>query len=191
MTSIFILCAVVGGGVLVIQLALTLFGFHHGGDLPHDAHDAGVSHAHEGLNLFSVRAISAGVAFFGLAGLGGLRLGWPMLLSLLAAVLTGGAAMFFVALALRSMLRLESDGSIRMENALGVEAQVYVPIPGERTGAGKVTLMIQGRTVECQAVTRGVALTTGTAVLVVDVLGADKVEVALPQSVFPLMESGS
>ncbi|MBC7789891.1 MAG: hypothetical protein H7Z74_08085 [Anaerolineae bacterium] len=191
MTSIFLLCAVVGGGVLVIQFALTLFGVHHGGDLPHDAHDVGVSHAHEGLNLFSVRAISAGVAFFGLTGLGALRLGWSTLVSLLAAVAAGGAAMLLVALALRSMLRLESDGSIRMENALGVEAQVYVPIPGERAGAGKVTLTIQGRTVECQAVTRGEALTTGTAVLVVDVLGADKVEVALPQSVFPLMESGS
>jgi hypothetical protein len=57
-------------------------------------------------------------------------------------------------------------------------ATVYVPVPGAGGGAGKVLLTLQGRTVECQAVTSDSrVLPTGTPVTVVDVRAADLVEV--------------
>jgi membrane protein implicated in regulation of membrane protease activity len=193
MGSFFLVCAVFGGGVLLLQLVLGLCGLdgdhdigHTGLDhaesayaLPHagNASPADGGGASAGLNLFSVRALTAGLAFFGLSGLAALRAGWPSLLALLAAVVPAVLAMVAVAYLMRSLLRLQSDGSLRMSNAIGSGATVYIPIPGAEAGPGKIMLTLQNRTVECEAVTRGDALPTGTAVTVVDVRDGDVLEV--------------
>lgn len=79
---------------------------------------------------------------------------------------------------MRSMLKFEHDGSINIQRAVGESATVYVPVPASQQGSGKVTLTLQGRTVEYQAVTsEGQQLPTGTAVLIVEVLSDDTVEV--------------
>ena len=184
MTSFFVVCTVLGGGVLILQLLLGLFGVDaaHGLDhldAPHDVAHAGAHDASgaNGLNLFSVRALSAGVAFFGLSGLAATSAGWPLLLALAAAVIPGFLAMFLVALSMRWILRLERDRSIHVSDAIGEGATVYIPIPGSDSGPGKVTLTLNGRTVEYDAVTRGEALSTGTKITVVDVREPDIVEV--------------
>ncbi|AHG88420.1 hypothetical protein J421_0883 [Gemmatirosa kalamazoonensis] len=174
MPTFFLACALLGGGVVLLQLVATLLG------LDHDAHDLHAPHAHDaaqGLHLGSLRALSAGLAFFGLTGYGLLRAGWgtPAVLGL--SVVAGVAALVVVAVLLRLMLRLESDGTVRIENAVWQPATVYVPIPGARAGAGKVTLSLQGRLVEYQAVTGEGALPTGTPVTVVDVVAPDTLEV--------------
>jgi hypothetical protein len=176
MTTFYLACALVGGGVVVLQLVAGLLGLGH--DAPHDLHagHAG-SGASSGLQLTSLRALSAGLAFFGLTGYGLLRSGWRVVPVTALALGAGLGAMMVVAMLLRLMLRLESDGVVRIENALWQPATVYVPIPGGKAGAGKVTLSLQGRLVEYQAVTDEPALSTGTAVTVVDVVSPDTLEV--------------
>lgn len=175
MNTFFLTCAVVGAVILVAQLALSAFGGDHG-----DAsHDGANGHASDGLQLLSARALSAAVAFFGIGALGINALGLPSVLAAVGGVILGGVAMVGVALTMRSLLRLESDGSINIYAAVGAAATVYLPIPGSKAGAGKVTLALQGRTVEYQAVTaEGHALPTGMAVVIVDVHSSDTVEVA-------------
>jgi hypothetical protein len=51
-------------------------------------------------------------------------------------------------------------------------------VPGQRAGVGKVTLKLQNRTVEYQALTPYQQLPTGSKVVVTAVLGPDTVEVA-------------
>ncbi len=184
MTSFLVVCTVLGGGVLILQLLLGLFGVDaaHGLDHLDAPHDIGHGGAHDaaganGLNLFSVRALSAGLAFFGLSGLAAKSAGWPLILVLVAAVVPGFLAMLLVAYSMRWILRLESDRSIRVADAIGEGAVVYIPIPGSDSGPGKVSLTLNGRTVEYDAVTRGEALSTGTKVTVVDVREPDIVEV--------------
>jgi hypothetical protein len=184
MTSFFVVCTVLGGGVLLLQLLLGILGVDgaHGLDHLDAAHDIGHGGAHDGspasgLNLFSVRALSAGVAFFGLSGLAAMSAGWPLFFVIPAAVIPGFLAMLLVATSMRWILRLESDRSIRASDAIGEGGTVYIPIPGAESGPGKVTLTLNGRTVEYDAVTRGEALSTGTKVTVVDVREPDIVEV--------------
>ncbi|HEY9478834.1 MAG TPA: hypothetical protein VIP79_02045 [Gemmatimonadaceae bacterium] len=184
MTSFFVVCTVLGGGVLLLQLLLGIFGADGGHELGHMEAGHGLGHGEaqgepgaNGLNLFSVRALSAGVAFFGLAGLAAMKAGWPLLLVLPAAVIPGFIAMLLVAISMRWILRLESDRSIHVSDAIGEGGIVYIPIPGADSGPGKVTLTLNGRTVEYEAVTRGGALSTGTKVTVVDVREPDIVEV--------------
>lgn len=186
MFAFFVACAVLGGALLVLQVVLALVGLDghagHAGDAHLDldghAHD-GVAHAvGHGLDLFSARSITAGLAFFGLAGAGAARAGWRPGLAAFCAAVAGLVAMLAVAWIMSQLLRLEDDGTVRVEHAVGEPATVYLTIPGARSGAGKVTLTLQGRTVEYQAVTAGAPLPTGAPVVVVDVVAPDTLEVA-------------
>lgn len=186
MSHFFLLCAAFGGGVLLLQLVLGLFGLgdHDAShlDAGHDGsdHDA----ARGGLNLFSVRSCSAGLAFFGLTGFGTLREGWPVWLALPVSLVPALGAMALVAFLMRSLLRLESDGTLKLHNALGAQATVYIPIPGAESGPGRITFSLQSRTVELPAVTRGEALPTGTPVTVIDIRDGDLLEV-VPSTPLP------
>ena len=178
MQTFFLTCAILGGGILVVQLLLGMLGIVHDGldghDETHVDHHEGAS---AGLNLLSVRALSAGLGFFGIGGMAGLSTGLGLLAALPFGVGLGLAAMFATAMITRWMLTLEDDGSVSIHGAVGSTGTVYLSIPGERKGAGKVLLTLQNRTVEYQAVTPQAALPTGASVLVVDVVGPDTVEV--------------
>jgi hypothetical protein len=175
-TTLFVFCAAAGGGLLLLQLLASMLGAdasHGGGELGHPEH-AGA----EGLHLFSVRSLAAGIAAFGLAGLAVRAAGLPLWAAVVAALAGAGAAMVAVASLMRGLLRLESDGTVRIEGAVGQPAVVYLGVPGGRAGTGKVHLTLQNRLVELQAVTTQAAqLPTGADVIIVDVLGPDTVEV--------------
>ena len=178
MHEVFLLCLVLGAGVLAVQIVLSLFGM--GGMLPGDI-ELGEAGAEDGLDLLSVRTISAGAALFGASGLWFSDLGFPALVTFPLALLTGIAAALSTAYATRQMSRLESDGTLRLENAIGQPATVYLPVPAHRTGFGKVQFQLQGRTVELRAVTEEpVIIPTGAAVIVVAVMDTDTVEVTPP-----------
>lgn len=177
MNLVFLVAAVAGGGVLALQLLLGLFGLdHHDGAL--DVHAEGVDGTGaDALHWLSVRVLASGALFFGLAGLTLEARGASLWLALPVALVAGVVAAYGVALLMRWVMRLESDGTARIEEALGLPGTVYLSIPGERAAPGKVTLALAGRTMEVQAVAQE-ALPTGAAVVVVDVLGPDMVEVA-------------
>jgi hypothetical protein len=178
MQTFFLTCAILGGGILVVQLVLGLLGIVHDGiDVHHDAHDGATDTASEGLNLLSVRALSAGVGFFGVGGMAGLASPFGLLLAIPLGIVLGLAAMVGTALITRWMLTMEDDGSVSIHGAVGTTGTVYLTIPAERSGAGKVLLTLQNRTVEYQAVTSQGPLPTGASILVVDVVGPDTVDV--------------
>jgi membrane protein implicated in regulation of membrane protease activity len=182
MGTLFLICAMLGGTVLVLQLLLGLVGLgFETADLHLEGKDGFFkegAHASDALNLLSARALAAGFAFFGIGGLVTLSAGLGPLLALPAALLTSAGAAVGTAVLMRGLTRLEDDGTVRIERAIGESGTVYLRIPGHRAGAGKVLLTLQNRTVECRAVTSLDELPTGTPIIVVDILGPDTVEVA-------------
>jgi hypothetical protein len=183
--TLFLVCALLGGAVLVLQLLLSAVGLDH-----HDVDGFDLGAEAEGLNLTSVRALAAGLAFFGVGGLVVRELGLAAWLAVPVGLAAGTGAAAGVAVLMRSLLRLHSDGTVHVEGALGEPATVYLSIPGEHTGMGKVHLSLQGRTVEIPAVSRQ-ALPTGARVVVVDVLGPDLVEVAPSPTFGGLLDASS
>jgi hypothetical protein len=167
----FWVCAFAGGGFILLQSLMGLIGADDDGDHGH------AFHAGDGLNLLSLRAIAAGLCFFGLTGLAALEWGFPRLLAVPAAAVAGVGAALGIAYVLRGMRRMESDGVVRVEGAVGHPATVYLSIPGGRGAPGKVHLFLQGRTIEMNAVSRD-PLPTGASVVVVDVVDPDTLEVA-------------
>ena len=214
MSGVFIVCACVGGTVLVVQFVLALIGL--GGDalnvdVPHDiGHDfggdfhgdvsgdfqgdfhgdaagmhgaehSGHDAAHHGstwlFGVLSFRTIVAALAFFGLAGLAAQAAEANTSTALLVAVAAGAAAMFAVYGMMRGLQELRAEGTVRIHRAQGQHGTVYLRIPGNQSGSGKIQLNLQNRTMEYLAVTSGPELPTGTRVVVVAVVNPTTLEV--------------
>jgi hypothetical protein len=186
----YMACAAAGGTVLVLQTALMLFGVgdghpdvdvHH--DVGGDGGDGSGDH-HDGvLGLLSVRAVASFFTFFGLTGWLGLTKGWDPNLTVGLAVVSGVALMFVVAWMMRMQSKLQSKGNLDPKNALGLSARVYLRIPAKKSGFGKVTVKVQGRTAEFNAFTLGKELPTGALVKIERMSTPDTFEVV------PLQES--
>lgn len=186
--GLYLACAVFGGLLLVLQLAGGLFGAD--GDASHTGHGGDGGAHHHGppmLQLPTLRTLAASIAGFGLAGAGLRASGTSSGLTLAGALATALVAGLAVAALTRLLLRFESDGTVQLSRAVGLPATVYVPIPRSGGGSGKVQLALQGRVVECTAVTADDApLATGSTVLVVDVANGDTLVVATDPVATPL-----
>lgn len=177
MTWLFIICAVVGGTVLVCQFVLTLIGM--GGDIEIaedvDLPDSDGGHVDSSwlFGVISFRTLVAAAAFFGLAGLAMESAGQGWGVQFVVAAAAGLSAMYGVHWIVRAMTRLGQDGTLKIASAIGREGTVYVPIPANKANAGKVQLKVQNRLVEYEAVTSGPQkLATGTKVQVVGISGS-------------------
>jgi hypothetical protein len=164
--TLYVGSAVVGGLVLLFQLALLFLG----GDADVDADADFDVHAGDagegGLNLLSVRAVAGFLTFFGLAGAWGTQAQWGTPITLVVATALGSTMMVLVAWMLTSLKKLSSSGNVDPKNAVGATAQVYLRIPAHHSGQGKITVSIQGRSMQYAATTAGAELPTGSTVRV-------------------------
>lgn len=145
-------------------------------DFDHDAHD-GAHHA-AGIRLFTLRGIVALFAVGGWLGVAMCDLGLSPALAGLIAAAGGFAALVIAALVIKYALRLQENGNIAAKNAVAHTATVYIPIPAARSGCGKVTMNLQERFVEMEALTDcDRTLKTGETVQVVGVTDEDKLVV--------------
>jgi len=196
MATLFTICAILGGTILICQFLLSLVGIGGGHDADSDSGDVGheagadhhadhhheTSHEHQAswfLGVLSFRALMAALTFFGLGGLAAYGQGDqnPILVFVIA-IAAGLAALFLIGFIMKSLNKLKADGTVRMERAVGSTGTVYLTIPANKAGTGKVTLVLQNRTVEWLAVTSNGELPTGSKVVVVGVVSPGTVEVA-------------
>lgn len=142
-----------------------VFGDH---DLGCDPDAAGL----DGLRIFTVRGIIAFLVVFGWLGLALTSSGVQLWLSASLAAVGGFAMMVLLALLMRAVMKLRGDGNIDNRNALGVSGKVYLTVPANRKGEGKVNIMLQGSYVEREAVTdEADAIPTGSEVTVIGLSG--------------------
>lgn len=186
--NVYLGCAAFGGAVLVLQTLASMIGIgHHDGDVDlDDLHDGGHGVGHGAahldgdvfLKLFTLKTIVAFLTFFGLAGLASERAGMETGASLALALLAGALALYLVAWMMRTLARLQSRGNVRLDRAVGLSGKVYLRVPPRGEGVGKVTLAIDGRSVELKALSQAGELPTGASVRVVALHAADTLEVA-------------
>lgn len=162
--------------VLLVQIILLIIGFSAGsvgdvdgfdsdGDIDLDDGDG------DGIGWFTVKGL---VAFFALGSWTGFAMdvsGCHPALSVSIGVVVGVVALIGVALLYRALNKLQSNGVLNLENAIGKDAEVYLTIPANNGGVGKVTLTVQDRFIEAEARTnKDVPLATGSMVKVVSVV---------------------
>jgi len=153
-----------------------------GGDFD-ASHDHAGTHGGEhdsGFRMFTVRGFITFFTLFGWTGLVCIQAGTPYAVSVVVALLAGAAGMAITAWAMMSVMKLQSDGSINLVNAIGKTATVYIRVPGGRTDRGKVNLVIQEKLIEASAVTdEENDLTVGSEVVVIGMSSNDTLLVAV------------
>jgi membrane-bound ClpP family serine protease len=165
----------VGGGFHGDAHVGDSFDSHHGGGGHGDADHPDSTHL---FAIVSFKTLVAAAAFFGITGLATSSAEFPATTTLVLSIAAGAVAMYGMYGLLRLIASLSSSGNERIDNAVGLAATVYVPIPATGKGAGKVQLSMQNRIVEYQAVTDDAQpLKTGEAVEVVGIRNSDTLEV--------------
>ncbi|MEW4571143.1 hypothetical protein AB1L88_25005 [Tautonia sp. JC769] len=190
MNTFFLFCAIVGGTILTLQLLLTLLGVGgdlggEGLDLPDlpdgDSPESTVGHDAGGFSDIARRITFQGVVsfitFFGVGGLAAQGSGVSTLGSLASASVLGTLATAVLAFAFAGVRKLQGSGSLSMANAVGSVGRVYLKVPGDNSGVGKVFVTVQGRSEEVRAVTSGPELRPGEAVVVVHAVDDRTLEV--------------
>jgi hypothetical protein len=177
MTTFFLTLLVLGVLVLTLQFVLGLVGAD--GEGVFDDGDAS-----DGLDLFTVRALSAAAAAFGLVGLAATRFGLPGWLALPIALVAAIISAVAVASVMRSLKRLEQDKSFDIGTTVGLPAKVYLSIPAARSGEGKIHLTAHAQFMELNAVTTDGAIPMGEVVTVVDTVSSDTVVVSRTSPLF-------
>lgn len=182
--TLYFATAAAGGAVLFIQTVMLLFAggdadvSHADGHVDIGAADSGEPHGHDaGLGLLSIRSCAAFLCFFGLTGLYGSARGWSTATTLGASLGIGALMLVGVAWLFSLQRKLYSAGNIDPRNAVGRTARVYLKIPASNAGKGKVTVSLQGRTVEFNALSRGPEIATGSEVRIARQITEDTFEV--------------
>jgi membrane protein implicated in regulation of membrane protease activity len=173
--TVFLVCAVLGGGVFAIRTVMQLLGV--GGDHGDAGADAAADGAHAdadaGFRLLSLQGLSAFFMMFGLVGLALVRQsGVAPGLAIGIAALPGFASVWVIGRLFAFMGRLQSSGTINMYAAIGEEGSVYLTV--QRGGVGQVQVVVQGRLGVYGAREQdGKELATGKRVRVVGVASGD------------------
>lgn len=183
--KIFYYVAIPATVILLVQTILLIIGI--GSEAASDAGteafsentDAGPAESYEGdsngiggLRLLSVRGI---VAFFAVAGWTGivlLDLQLHPALTVFVSLVCGTLALLGIAKMFQLTNKLQENGAVDKKYAIGGLAEVYLSIPPKRGGKGKISVTIQGRYQEFDAVTaEDEKLPTGEMVRIVDLEG--------------------
>ncbi len=179
--------------LLLLQMLLTIVGGGHDGgvdisdtsgiDMPDtmdfdidadtdvpDTIDGGNPADFGNLRLLTLQTLVTFLAVFGWVSIICISSGMPNLGGIAIGTACGLAMMFLVAKIVQASRKLVENGVLNLKNAIGETATVYLTIPPKNAGSGKITMRLQGRFGEFDAVNAGqTALPTGAQVIVTDV----------------------
>ena len=154
--QVYFWIALVASVFLIVQIILLCFS-SFGGDADLDGDGEIDVDIDSGVSLFTTKSLTAFLSIGGWAGLltcsaAPDNLQW---LSIIVALVAGGAAWAGVYFALKGIAKMQCNGALQTEKLVGQRATVYVSIPQKRSGRGKITLEAQGKYTELDAVTDG------------------------------------
>jgi len=152
--------------IMLMQLVLMLIGIGFSSDTDGDLddcetdtnnettpHEAGSSGNTSIMKVFTIRGIVAFFALGGWAGLAALAAGIHPFWAIHISLFVGVCALLLSAIIIRLALRMQTSGNLNLKNAISQTADVYIRIPSERADKGKVTMLLQERFVELDAIT--------------------------------------
>ena len=135
---------IIAGVATLVLLALSLFGL---GDHDTDfaVHDAGVGDHLDGSSLLSIKPMTGFFLGFGWAGGAALDAGLSLLAATGVAFLSGGVLMVSLAWVIKAIYSLRSDGTRRINDAIGAVGTVYVTLPPSKATGGQINVTVSGR----------------------------------------------
>ncbi len=184
MQQMFWGCALVASTVFLVQMVLTMLGMDgHDVDVDFDTADFGDMDSDTmdmggAVSLFSIRNMVNFFVGFGWAGISFHHLIPSPLLLVLVSVAVGCLFVWVFFLIKKQMKRFEANGAFDIKNCQGRTANVYLRIPGENAGKGKVQISVNGAFHEVDALTDGEAIASGQKVRVVEIIDGETLRVS-------------
>lgn len=180
MLQVYWILAAVSSIIFIIQAIMTFIGFDADSDVdmstaPDQIPESGdAAFDAAGFHLVSVKSVICFILGFGWTGV----LCWNyipnrVLLGLLA-VVVGLIFMSLIAFLLFQMMKLNRDNTFRVEQTIGLPADVYLRIPGNRKQTGKITVSLNGSTHELEALS-DTDIPTGAKVRIKEIVQAETV----------------
>lgn len=157
--------------IFVIQTVMTFMGADaHDGDVPDFDGDLGDAGGDVPFQLFSFRNLINFLIGFSWGGISLYHTIANSTLLIVVAVLVGllFIAVFFVII--KQLMKLQENNSFRINDTVGKSAQVYIRIPAQKSGQGKVQVSVKGTVHEIAAVTEGDELPSASLVKIIAVL---------------------
>lgn len=179
--------------ILLLQTIMSLMGFGDNGiglessdtsgldldgDIELDADMSELPASHDGSNpldystlrLFTVQGLVAFFTVFSWTAIISISSGTHELLGIVIGAILGFAVMVLIAKLIQMSRKLTENGTIDIKNCIGELGTVYIPIPANAAGHGKITLKVQNRFAEFDAITFGCnTLASGSPVRVTDI----------------------
>ena len=162
--------------VFLIQTIMTFVGLGTDADVDAGPMDGSIDSMEDGSlsGVFSFRNLINFLLGYGWAGallFSSIEKKWLLQVVAIAVGLVFVLAFVFM---FRQVMKLSHDGSFKLQEAVGLKADVYLRIPAARSGRGKVQVSVKGSVHEVDAVTdRDVEIATGGQVEILEVLGDD------------------
>lgn len=165
---------IIGGTLFLLRLIMLFVGGDTGEDVADSAFDAAGEHGDADISfkLLSVQGLTSFFMMFGLVGLALLRAGVPVLVTVVGGMIAGLVTVAISGLIFTQMKRLQTEGTIHIQNTIGTEGSVYLTIP--KNGTGQVQIIAQGSLKIFDAVSNNKnTIATGEKVHVVGVAGGN------------------
>ena len=170
---------IIGGTLFILRVIMMFIGggisddaidsaLDTGGDIASGEHvDADIS-----FKLLSVQGLTSFFMMFGLVGLALLKAGLPVFVTVLGGMLAGLVTVAITGLIFTQMKRLQTEGTINIQNTAGTDGSVYLTIP--KNGTGQVQIIAQGSLKIFDAISNNKSvIATGEKIHVVGVAGGN------------------
>ena len=140
---------IVGGTLFILRVIMMFIG----GGVSDDAIDSALDSAGNlsmgdhveadvSFKLMSIQGLTSFFMMFGLVGLALLAAGLPVFVTVLGGMLAGLVTVAVTGLIFTQMKRLQTEGTINIQNTVGTQGSVYLTIP--KNGTGQVQIIAQG-----------------------------------------------
>ncbi|MDR2122281.1 MAG: serine protease [Flavobacteriaceae bacterium] len=155
--------------VFIVQAVLTFIGTDAFDGTQADFDGGDLSGGGEPFQLFSFRNLINFLLGFSWTGISFSGIISNRILLMALAVFVGilFIAMFFIIL--RQLMKLAEDNSFRIEDTLNQVAEVYIPIPENKKGKGKISISIRGSVREIDSISKNERIETGAPVRVIKI----------------------
>ncbi len=165
--------AMIGSGIFAIIFIMTFIG---GGDadMEADGTDFEADDGGAGFQFFTFKNVVAFFTIFGWTGIICLDNQLSTGITVVISTIAGLIMMVITSLLFYSMSKLTQSGTLKMERAIGVIGEVYLPIGANRSKIGKVSIKVQGSLRELEAISDSEEeLSTSTMIKVLEIVSAE------------------
>lgn len=157
----------------LLQTAATLIGLSGSDGADMDAPSDAIIDGSDGMmDLFTLRNMVNFLLGFGWSGVCLHSVIGSTGLLVVVSLLIGCAFVALFVFVYKQMMRLEKHGNVDFSDAVGTTQTVYLRIPAQMTGRGKVQLSLNGSVFEVEALTQGDAIASGQKVKIVGMEGS-------------------